>query len=191
MGPTIAPTGFWAGSDAHLHHMWSPTLAAWIAEDLKGQELAPVYDFGCGMGHYMRFLRERGFQFVTGVEGDPPERAVCPGIVKHDLTQPYEVGEKGNVVCLEVAEHVPAFYEDTLLATITNAVEPGRSLILSWAVRGQGGDGHVNCRDNREVVHLICRRDFVWDEGASLAARAVVTDLEWFRNTVLIFRRAG
>ena len=190
-GPTIHPHGYWAAADAHVGHGWSPALASWIRGFLRGQEAVPVHDFGCGLGHYARTLSDAGFRNVTGYEGEPPARAVFDRIVAHDLTEALDVPVKGNVVCLEVAEHVPVFHEDTLLATITNAVEPGRSLILSWAVRGQGGDGHVNCRNGDEVLALVSRRCMVLDEGATRAARAVITDgcCPWFRHTVMVFAR--
>lgn len=193
-GPNIHPTGFWAGATAHLHHGWSPPLAAWIATYLRGQEDVPVHDFGCGLGNYSCVLADAGFDRVTGYEGEVPVRAAFDHILARNLTEPLNVPYKGNVVCLEVAEHIPAFYEDTLLATITNAVEHGRSLVLSWAVRGQGGDGHVNCRNNDEVVALVSRRGMALDEGATKAARASVTPeggCPWFRNTLLIFKRVS
>jgi hypothetical protein len=56
-------------------------------------------------------------------------------------------------------------------------------------VRGQGGDGHVNCRDNEEVVELLRARGFRYLLRPSAQARAVITDLPWFRNTILVFAR--
>ena len=187
--PTIAPTGYWAGNTAHLHHMWSPPLAAWIAEHLHGQEYMPLYDLGCGLGSYMAALRDRGFREVTGFEGEVPAHAACDNIVTQDLTLPFRVGAPGNVICLEVAEHVPAEFEDVLLDNVANAC--ARSLVLSWAVRGQGGDGHVNCRNNDEATERICRRGFTLLEAETRAARGVITDLPWFRDTLLVFARSA
>ena len=185
--PSIAPTGYWGGATAHLYHAWSPSLAEWIALYLRGQEDVPVYDFGCGMGSYMRHLRAAGFRRVVGFEGEVPLRPDCDGIMAQDLTLPFRAGAPGNALCLEVAEHVPAEFEDVLLDNV--AAGCGASLILSWAVRGQGGDGHVNCRDNEEVVERLSRRGLRLLPTDTLSARSVIVDLQWFRNTLLVFRR--
>jgi tryptophanyl-tRNA synthetase len=37
-------------------------------------------------------------------------------------------------------------------------------LIISWAIEGQGGDGHVNCRNNDYVINEISKRNFHYDE---------------------------
>ena len=189
-GPVILPTGYWAGETAHLHHTCSLPLAAWIADHLRGQEDVPVYDFGCGTGAYMKALRGRGFRRVTGFEGEVPAHAACDGIAPQDLTRPFHAGPPGHVICLEVAEHVPAAFEDVLLENVANAC--AGSLILSWAVRGQGGDGHVHCLDNHEAVERIVRRGFQLLEAetksARLAAKASL-DMPWFTGTLLVFSR--
>ena len=184
-GPTIAPTGFWRAEGVRKHHMTSQPLAEWIAVYLRGQEATPVYDFGCGIGAYLALLRSRGFVNTTGFEGDPPHDGQHAA-VQHDLTEPFTVPIPGNVLCLEVGEHVPATYEDVLLDTITRAVRG--TLILSWAVRGQGGDGHVNCLDNVEVIGRVCSRGLRYLAGRSVGARACA-DLPWFKNTLMVFER--
>ena len=186
-GPLIGPTGAWHG-DVARHHSWSRPLADWLVGYFRGDELVPIYDFGCGMGHYMAHLRAHGFHRVFGFEASPPEDAVDPAILRHDLTVPYEAPAPGNVLCLEVGEHVPAEHQETLLATLAGAVAQGRALVLSWAVRGQGGDGHVNCLDNVEVQALVAARGFELDAGATTSARDAA-DLEWFRGSLMVFRR--
>ena len=193
-GPTIAATGYWDGRDAHLHHAHSAPLAAWIAGYLHNEKDRPLYDFGCGTGAYLQILREHGFTHLVGFEGDPPKCAVCTEpvrIYQQDLTRAFMVPKPGNVVCLEVGEHIPAELESVFLDNLTRACD--RHLILSWAVRGQGGDGHVNCRDNPEVIANLERRGFQYIPEQSKHARLVIgdkdSDLPWFKDTLLIFRK--
>ena len=188
MKPKITSTGYWEGETAHLCHACSQPLATWIAGYLQSRRQTPVYDFGCGTGRYLKVLAEHGFSSLLGFEGDPPLCADYDRILRQDLTEPFSLDRPGNVVCLEVGEHVPPEYEQTFLDNIT---EPcGGALVLSWAVRGQGGDGHVNCLNNEEVIGRIERRGFAFLSEETRAARAVITDLPWFKNTIMVFTRA-
>lgn len=184
--PLIAPTGFWYGPEAAAHHACDKGLAEWLAGYLDPKR--QVYDFGCGLGTYLAVLRDHGFRFLVGYDGAVLPRRDFGTVLPQDLTQPFRV-VPGDVVCLEVAEHVPAEFESTLLDNICGAVEPGGKLVLSWAVRGQGGAGHVNCRNNDEVLSLIHARGFDIDNTATLAARAAVSNLDWFRNTLMVFTK--
>lgn len=188
MSFTVHPHGFWSRDVQAADHTCSKHLAAWLATYLDRSRR--TYDFGCGRGSYLLALAGAGFNpaDLIGYEGDPP--AVRDwGIVKpHDLTQPLMVYPSGNVICLEVAEHVPAEYESTLLDTLDAACHD--RLVLSWARRGQGGTGHVNCRDEEEVVPRLERYGFRLDAPATAKARSEGgQDLEWFLRTVMCFRR--
>jgi SAM-dependent methyltransferase len=184
----ISPTGFWEASTAHEHHGYSEKLASWLISYLAARKPELIYDLGCGLGHYLKHLHEAGFTTLVGVEGDPPERAVFGPITRHDLTTPISL-DRGTVLCFEVGEHVPAEHEDALLDNLVALCSD--TLILSWAVRGQGGDGHVNCLDNAEVIARLARRGFTYLEHDSTAARRATADAvtPWFQNTLMIFRR--
>lgn len=182
----ITDTGYWNGDTAHVHHVHSPELSKWIASFLNKEDL--IYDFGCGLGHYLRDLQRAGFQRLKGFEGDLPKKRVFDNIVQQDLTLPFELKEKGSVISLEVGEHIPKEYMDIYLDNITNFCE--KTLIISWAVRGQAGFGHVNCLNNEEVIPLIEQRGFCFRKDLSEEARKVVGDnTPWFKNTILIFER--
>ena len=123
-GPTIAPTGYWSADTAYLYHALSPGLAKWLAAMLD--KSVPTYDFGCGMGGYLRALADAGHTSLVGFEGDPPRPGLWHVIHKADLTRPANTPggpslftKKGNVLCIEVAEHVPAEHEATLYGGVT------------------------------------------------------------------------
>ena len=135
----IAKTGFWDAQSAHLFHGYSKPLVNWIINHLKDEKEKQLYDFGCGTGQYLKRLQDAGFTKLIGFEGDPPVQREFKDIRKHDLTTPLVLQEKGNVVSLEVAEHIPPEFEGVYLDNLANACDG--KLIVSWAI-GQGGDGH-------------------------------------------------
>jgi len=193
----IADTGYWDGVEAHLHHGYSRPLVNWIADFLKDEKDKQIYDFGCGIGQYMQQLQLFGFTKLQGFEGSPPVKKVFQNIVEQDLTKPFVVPNKGNCIFLEVAEHIPKEYEDIALDNIVNACDG--KLITSWAVRGQGGHGHVNCLDNHEAIERFTRRGMIYLADATESVRSVIhptknsiddCELPWFKNTTLIFKKA-
>jgi SAM-dependent methyltransferase len=203
----IHPHGYWTGDDVAEHHLTSNALAWWIVGKLADMGPLPVYDFGCGTGAYLRHIREHlSFHacgegsahtrppvpyVLHGFEGEKPKGAVFSPIWSVDLTHPFRVDPPGNALCLEVAEHVPAEREAVFLDNVCSAVALDGILVMSWAVRGQGGEGHVNCRNNAEAVDRIRDRGLAWDEDATAFARSVIDESEcpWFRSTLLVFRR--
>jgi SAM-dependent methyltransferase len=185
----IAKTGYWNGETAHLHHVHSQELSNWICEFLKDHKTKNLFDFGCGLGNYLKDLQYAGFQYLTGFEADPAVQKVFNNIVKQDLTIPFNLKpNKGNVISLEVGEHIPAEYMNIYLDNICNNCN--NYLITSWAIRGQAGFGHVNCLDNHEIIPLIESRDFKLMEKETEEIRNInLSEAPWFKNTLLIFKK--
>jgi len=192
----ISNTGFWDGKTAHLEHNYSKPLVNWIIEYLKNQKDKQIYDFGCGIGQYLQKLLEAGFQKLMGFEGDVPIHKSYNNIKQQDLTKPFSLLEKGNCIWLEVAEHIPEQYTDIAINNISDACD--NKLIMSWAIRGQDGCGHVNCLDNHEAIEKMINYGFKYLEEDTISARATIVDnvwnfsngdLPWFKNTTLIFEK--
>lgn len=187
----ISNTGFWSGDNAHNHHVHSPKLAEWISRGFFGfgdiSKYTRIYDLGCGLGEYLKKLKEDGFSNLVGFEGDIPQQAVFDNIWKQDLTQSFgENIQKGHVIMLEVGEHIPKEFEQTLIENVSRICRG--YLVLSWAVPGQAGFGHVNCKTNEEVIEMFKEKGFLFLEGLTREARQNVDDnAPWFRNTLMIF----
>ena len=69
------------------------------------------------------------------------------------------------MICLEVAEHIPAKFEDIFLSNLVRHAKHG--LILSWAVPGQPGHYHVNNKPLALVVQSLKKLGFERDEKMS------------------------
>ena len=188
----IHKNGFWSAETAHLHHVHSPKLAQWLIQWVKskvdGDLNTPIYDFGAGLGDYLKAFQEAGFTTLLGYEGEPPTKKSFPHIRQQDLTKPFEVNPKGVCIFLEVAEHIPTKQCEIAVQNVINACD--KYLIVSWAIRGQAGFGHVNCLNNDEVITKIQSKGFKYLKEDSSAARANVDDFSpWFKNTIMIFEK--
>ena len=89
------------------------------------------------------------------------------------------------MLSLEVGEHIPAEFEDQFIDNITKHVK--KTLIISWAIEGQGGSGHVNCRNNDYIIGQVTERGFKYNEKASNELRKAATNAFWFSYTLLVF----
>lgn len=148
--------------------------------------VSTAIDIGCGKGDYVKAIREAGIS-CQGFDGSPRTPEFSDGMcgVK-DFSEPQDIGMFDLVVCLEVGEHIPAKYEQVF---IDNICRVSREYIcLSWAIVGQGGTGHVNCRNNGYVINEMRNRGFVidWEHTEYLREKST---LPWFRNTIMVFEK--
>lgn len=189
----VKPVTIWSLEDAKRLHMHSEKLAQWLAEHLPVGE---VYDFGCGLGYYVNFLNyykpEENPFTAQGFEGTPGIKSIAltPAIIEMDITKRLELAsEKGSVISLEVMEHLmPGEQEEAALQNINEFCD--QWLVLSWAVVGQGGHGHNNCRNADYVVPRIEAFGFKLEEELTASARAAGgQDLPYFNETIYVFKR--
>jgi SAM-dependent methyltransferase len=185
--PPISLTGYWNGNEI-IDHVCCIPICDWIEKKLDKNKI--LYDFGCGNGQYLSKLKSYGFNRLTGFEGDPPKQKDFNNIIKQDLSQPFSLQLKGNCLFLEVIEHIPVEYENTALDNIISACD--NILVMSWAVVGQTGWGHVNCVSNETAINKITNRGMKFLESETNEIRNMISDdnpYPWFKNTTLIFRK--
>lgn len=181
----MTETGIWNSIEADEFLAFDYFLAQWIGNYLPKNK--QVIDIGCGRAVYLRYLHDVGFQKLLGVEG-ANQNFHFGNVIIHDLSIPLEIKEKGNVICLEVGEHIPEEFLPVFLDNITSCVDD--KLIFSWAIPGQDGEGHLSCRHNVWVINEMSKRGLKLLTEASLSARSVIREqTAWFRNTILIFER--
>lgn len=183
----MTETGIWEKHDIENQHVFSYNLARWIGDFLPSDR--PVLDMGCGLGTYLDYFSRIGFDKLRGIEGaDLEELFEFDNILIQDLAVPFDLGKKFNVISLEVAEHIPAECQQEYVDNLVKHVD--KYLILSWAIPGQAGFGHVNCRHNIDVIAEFEKRGFKFLPEETMDARDCIEHYcSWFSNTLMIFER--
>jgi SAM-dependent methyltransferase len=185
----VHPTGYWYKDTAKYLHLNCEGLKDWIVNFLARDTDSIKYDLGCGTGYYLMELYKAGHKKVIGIEADPCMRYEEFPILSLNLIEPIKFSEKGVVICLEVGEHIPDDYEDVVIDNITKLSDS--YIILSWAVEGQHGVGHFNCRNNDYVIRRIEEKGFRYlpevSEDARQSPNEAVTG--YFKNTLMIFEK--
>jgi SAM-dependent methyltransferase len=185
----ISQTGFWnfEGQRFEEEHVYDPRLSDALVVYAKQTTSTKTYDFGCGPGKYVQNFRQNGIE-TFGYDGNPVTSKI-PWCSVQDLTADFQLDPVDFLLCLEVCEHVPKQYEDALLKTIDRHISPGGVLVLSWAVVGQGGLGHVNCQNNDYVISKFQSMGYTYNNGESQNLRNNVSGAYWFKNTILVFNK--
>lgn len=186
----INERGFWENKTPEGHG-YDLGLAYALVHFFLRERAESVIDMGCGTGIYTAILRAEGFK-VLGVDGNPNTPELTNGLCGvADLSKDCFLGEFDWVLSLEVGEHIPAEYEKNFLGNLDRHNRQG--IVLSWAVKGQGGDGHVNCQDNEEIMLKLSDMKYELDTLDTAALRTACAKYPqtgwWFRNTLMVFRR--
>ena len=181
-------SGIWSLEEAAIWHLFDESLAAEIVRSFA--DYSPrVADLGCGPGHYCAELRAAGFPVVVGFEGTRLDENMAEHkpIIKVDLSRYFRQGVTYDLVlCLEVAEHIPAEREACFLDNVAAFV--GDWLIFSWALPGQGGLGHVNERSNFYAIEQLNSRGFELRAEPTEHFRTAAT-FPYFKQTLLVFEQ--
>ena len=104
-----------------------------------------------------------------------------------DLSKPHKFDEPYDwIMSLEVGEHLPKEFEDVFIENLHNNNKKG--IVLSWAIIGQGGRGHINEQNNDYIKEKIMKLGYTNDVEAEQKMRAAAS-LGWFKNTLMVFRK--
>jgi cyclopropane fatty-acyl-phospholipid synthase-like methyltransferase len=174
--------GIWTTKEEIATHEFDGNLCYTISQLFEGD----FVDIGCGNGAYTKYLNEHD-RHCVGYDGSPLTKEITNGLCDiKDFSVPVNIGKYDNVLCLEVGEHIPLQYEQVFINNLCNATK--ENIILSWAVVGQGGTGHVNNRDNYYVIGEMQQRGFMLDHSITKSLREGAT-LSWFKTTLLVFKK--
>lgn len=184
---SIHEKGYWFGDEAINEHVTDYALADALVNFFKAEKAKSVVDLGCGIGAYVNVLRYNNID-TNGYDGNPNTIELSNGVAEiTDLTEPLNFKKEHDwVLCLEVGEHIPKRYETVLLDNLDRNNTKG--IVLSWAIKGQGGYGHVNEQNNETIKSLMKSRGYSNDIQAENQLRKLST-LWWFKNSIMVFRK--
>ena len=171
--------GIWTTKEEVSTHHFDRPLCDAIITECREFKVKTIADIGCGDGSYTKYLNDNGFQ-CAGFDGSPMTPFFC---TITDFSEPVCIGKYDLLLSLEVGEHIPQEFEQVFLDNLCNAP----ILILSWAIPGQGGTGHVNCRDNSYIIQQMEQRGYGLD-NLNTSYLIFQSTLSWFKNTLMVFQ---
>jgi len=185
VGNKISNEGFWL-TDDESGHCFDNSLALELKNFFNLIKCNNVLDLGCGPGHYTKYFLDNNIE-CEGWDGNPNTPIISKGLCKvADLTKINKFDNKDWVLSLEVGEHIPKEYETTFIQNLISNSKKG--IILSWAIPGQPGDGHVNCQSNEYVIDIMRSYNYILDTHSTIQLREAA-ELWWFKNTLMVFRK--
>ena len=176
-------SGYWT-DEQRKTHITSKDLVKYLIKFYKENDVKSVLDLGCGNCSVVAELNKNNIK-ATGVD----QNNLIAHSVKHDLTTPY-FNPKDYVQSFEVGEHIPKEFESIFIDNITKNARKG--IILSWAIPGQGGDGHINEQPTSYIVKEMKKRGFQFDKTKSLQLRDSIPPnvyFLYFRHNLMVFNR--
>jgi hypothetical protein len=181
----IKKNGSWIVEENDPGHCYVEYMSDIILKIVNEKKPALVYDFGCGYGEYIKNISRLGIEAI-GFEAHP-NRTRYENIQELDLSIPIVLERSADIsISLEVGEHIPAKFEQIFLNNICNNTKD--TVVLSWAIEGQTGDGHVNCRNNDYIISEMEKRGFVFDPTILETRKSFNSD-QWFQNTAMLFHK--
>lgn len=182
----IRENGSWDG-DTTSKHYHDHTLSQCLIDILLDNDIKTVLELGCGRGDYAKKIIEYNI-LCDCYDGHPNTKEMTHGICDTvDLSKPVFFDKTYDcVISLEVGEHIPQSCEDNF---ITNIVKHSHNLIIiSWAIPGQPGDGHINCKTNDYIIDRIEKENFYFNRTVTQKLRRQ-SSLWWFKNTLMFFQK--
>lgn len=164
-----------------------------VANELNNA-IAPdsVIDFGCGIGRVLRGFEQLGIDDIYGVDGvhAAKEHSVIErrfGVA--DLREPFDTRTRDLSISIELLEHIPEKYADTLVKTIAKA---GKWVVVTAAPPGQGGTHHVNLQPKQYWIDKFESQGKEYDPQLThsiqtkLAGSLKITT--WIPENIMVFR---
>jgi len=111
-----------------------PTYGRLLPVDLE----ARILDIGCGMGHFLYYLKAKGYHNIMGVDVSPEQVAYCQEFVLPQVQLTPDLvsflGERPShwdcIVMKDVIEHLPRKEIIPTLAAVHDALATGGTLLI-------------------------------------------------------------
>ena len=153
-----------------------------------------VIDLGSGRGVWLEQWQSAGVDTVLAVDGDYVNRdqlAVAKSdFFAADLTAAISTAGRYDLAqSLEVGEHLPTESSETLVDSLTNASD---RVLFSAAVKGQGGEFHINEQPLSFWQDLFAARGYVAFDCVRPHLKNAKGVAPWYRyNSILYVNAAG
>lgn len=183
----IHKNGFWLDMDSD-GHIFDDNLSKALIDLIKEENIGSIVDLGCGKGDYARRIKDQGI-LCDCYDGNPNTRELSKCLCDVlDLSVDVTLGKNYDcVLSLEVGEHIPKEFEDNFLNNLVK--HSNKLVVVSWAIVGQKGKGHVNERGNdyieQKMKQLGCLRLLEKEKVLREKSR-----LRWFKNTIMVYKKA-
>lgn len=163
-------------------------LASYIKNYMRPSKFI---DFGCSTGLYLREMQIQipelesvGYEFSK----DAVDMALCKNVIEFDLTKKLDIDKKENTLglCLEVLEHID---DSNWLPVLKNLSSLCDTIIFSAAVPGQGGTGHINCRNKIDWIYRFHTLGWIVDLDKTKHILEVMTNgyhMGWFSFNAMV-----
>ena len=196
--------GAWTAC-AHLKTygmMFDNRMARGIIALSKASGVRSAAELGGGLGLYASFLAMSDLELddIVMMEPKPVKLPLeDPGIVRSsglprlvaiDLATAsaeqlaaQRIGKFDLVYTLEVIEHIPRSYHHKLFDWLAAATK--KLLVISVAIPGQPGHGHIANRSPADIKLQLEKRGLKWLQHATEAMRAAVFPPNTDRNTMV------
>lgn len=178
----ISPTGYFI-EDYAPDSFFELNLANALVELFRGES---VIDVGCGDGRYVNYFLNNGI-YAIGIDGNPYTRNLHGCFVDDATKDLSHLGTYDWVMSLEVGEHIPVEFEWKFIDNLHKLNR--RGVVLSWAVEGQGGTGHVNCRNNNYIDRKFFSLGYIKDLEWEGYLRSQCNLCYWMKNSLLVYRK--
>jgi hypothetical protein len=186
---SINENGYWETND-YTGHAFDKKLCGIIEFILNTNSIEKLLDVGCGFAEYSRYYKSKNNNIdCDAYDGNPNTELLTEGFAKTlDFSKVVDLGKIYDcVLSLEVGEHIPKEYEQVFIDNICKHSK--KIVILSWAVPGQPGWGHVNCQPNSYIIEEMQKRGFEYDKDYSNLMRNNIDSCWWFKETSMLFRK--
>ena len=174
---------------------------------LKLYDWDSVVDYGCSIGSLLEAFLDagkkiKGYEYCY--EESLPSIKKIPNLENFiefgDVSKDLNAGVYDASISIEVAEHIPTEYSDSLVKNLTQST---KDMVVFTAARpGQGGTGHINCQEPNFWISLFQKRGFYYDdtETERIRKKCIPTRdhvgkneyphvWEWVWKNLLIFRK--
>ena len=178
LGDTYYPGGSIVGGDPFLQEpdIWDYCV------DAMG--VKSVLDIGAGEGHAALYFANKGCHvFAVDNDAQAIANAVYP-VLTVDLTQTPVLLQTDMVYMAEFVEHLP----ESHLANLAASLQKTQWVVMTYAIPGNAGVGHVNLQDIDYWIRWMSATGFEIDAEKTNAVRSKAKYVH-FKQRGLVFKR--